>query len=207
MADKVSKRQQRAERNRKKLLRAAMKVFSQRGYHKTTLDEICRRADLAKGTVYQHFSNKKGLFLGLVDSFAAELGKCIADAVGGIADDLGRLQAAITAYVRFHSAHHSFYRLLIHEESSFTKELMERFRRQYFSHLRILEDVLRSGMKNGKMKRMEPRSAAFGLVGMCNSIIFRWLMSEKPYPLEDEVRLILEIFLRGISRQSSRRGV
>jgi len=204
LVDKPSKREQRAERNRKKLLGAAMKVFSQKGYHKATLDEICGRANLGKGTVYQYFGNKKDLFLGIVDSFAAELGKHIADAVGEVEDDVVRLQTAISAYVQFHTAHRSFYRLLIHEESSFAKELMERFRTKYFSHLEILEDVLRSGMKSGKMKKMDARSAAFGLVGMCNSIICRWLMSEKPYPVEREVRMVSEIFLRGISRQKTR---
>lgn len=206
MAEKPTKREQRAERNRKKLLGAAMKVFSQKGYHKATLDEICRRANLGKGTVYQYFENKKDLFLGIVDSLAADLGSRVETAVGGIEDDFRRLKTAITAYVQFHAAHRSFYRLLIHEESSFDKEIHERFRTKYFSHLRILEDILRRGMKNGEMKKMNVRSTTFALVGMCNSVIFRWLMSERNYSLRKEVPLILEIFLRGICIQPGARG-
>lgn len=204
MADKPHKRQQRADRNRKKLLGAAMKVFSQKGYHKATLDEICKRANVAKGTIYQHFSNKKGLFLGLVDSLMTDLGRRVEGAVAEIEDDVIRLRAAISAYVQFSEAHRSFYRLLIHEQSSFSEEIRERFHTRCFSHLEILENVLRGGMKSGKMKKMDPRSAAFGLLGMCNSVIFRWLMSEKRYSLKKEVRLISEIFLWGISRESNR---
>jgi AcrR family transcriptional regulator len=206
LADKLSKRKQRAERNRKKLLSAARKVFSQKGYHKATLDEICKRASLGKGTVYQYFGNKKDLFLGIVDSFAAELGRRTADAVEGIEDDIVRLERAVSAYIQFHAGHRSFYRLLVHEESSFAKEIGERFRTKYFFHLRILEDVFRSGMKKGRMKKMAPRSATFALLGMCNLTIFRWLLSEKPYALKKEVPLILEIFLHGICRQGSRAG-
>ncbi len=204
MSDKPGKRQQRADRNRKKLLNAAMRVFSQKGYHKATLDEICKRASLGKGTVYQYFSNKKGLFLGVADSRLTELGSSIAEAVDGIEDDVARLQTAISAYVQFHAAHRTFYRLLIHEQSSFSNEIRERFRTKYFSHLRTLEDVLRGGMKNGAIKKMSPTGATFALVGMCNATIFRWLMSKKPYPLKKEIPLVLEIFLRGISRQSNR---
>ncbi len=206
MAVAVSKREQRADRNRRKLLRAALKVFSRKGYDRATLDEICRWADLGKGTVYQHFNDKKGLFLAVVDSFAAELGKCIGEAVGGIEDGIRRLEKAVSAYMQFHTAHRSFYRLLIHEESSFAKEIGERFRTKYFFHLRILEDVIHSGMKNGSMKKLDPRSATFALVGMCNLIIFRWLLSEKPYPLNKEIPLVLEIFLRGISTPETRAG-
>ncbi len=206
MAEKRGKREQRAERNRKKLLDAAMKVFSRKGYHKATVDEICRRANLGKGTVYQYFANKKDLFLGIVDSFAAELGEYVADALVGVEDDLARIRTAISAYMEFHCVHRNFYQLVIHEESSFTKELMERFRAEYFSHLQVLEEVIRTGMKNGKMKKMDAGSATFGLVGMCNLTIFRWLLSEEPYPLEREVPLILEIFLYGIVKQRRRAG-
>lgn len=202
MTGKITRRQQRADRNRKRLLSAAMKVFSRKGYHKATLDEICRRANLGKGTIYHHFSDKKGLFLGLVDSFASELGQAVGDAVSGIEDDLARLRTTISAYMQFHSRRRSFYLLLVHEESSFAREIRERFKTKYFYHLRILEEVLRKGMKSGKIKRMNVRTAAFGLVGMCNMIIFRWLMSEKPYPLSRDIPLILEIFLRGVASQA-----
>jgi len=177
-----------------------MKVFSQKGYHKATLDEICRRASLAKGTIYQHFSNKKGLFLGVVDSLLAELGPCVEAAVVKTDDDLLRLQADISAYVQFSEAHRSLYRLLIHEQSSFTKEIRERLHTRCFSHLEILEGVIRQGIKSGKIKKMDVRSAAFGLLGMCNSIIYHRLISDKPYSLDREVGLIVEIVLRGISR-------
>jgi AcrR family transcriptional regulator len=195
-----NKREQRADRNRKKLLMAAMRLFSQKGYHKATLDEICKRARLGKGTIYQHFENKKDLFLGIVDSLSADLGARIAEAVEGIQDDVVKLQKAVLAYMGFHTAHRGFYRLLIHEESSFSKEIHERFRSKCFSHLRILEEVLRGGMESKKLKKTDARSATFALVGMCNFTIFRWIMSEKPYPLDKEVGLILEIFLRGITR-------
>jgi AcrR family transcriptional regulator len=183
-----------------------MKVFSQKGYHRATLDEICRRANLAKGTVYQHFSNKKGLFLDLVDSLLTDLGQSIAEAVDRVEEDVDRVRAAVSAYVGFSEAHRSFYQLLIHEESSFGREIKERFHTKYFSHLRILEEVLRRGMKNGVMKRMDPTGAASALMGICNAAIFRWFISEKPYPLKKEVRLILEIFLRGISLPSRTKG-
>ena len=72
--------------------------------------------------------------------------------------------------------------------------------------MRILEEVFRTGIKKGKLKKMDPGSAAFALVGMCNSLIFRWLMSEEPYPLTRDMPVVLEIFLRGISRDETKGG-
>ena len=98
-----------------------MRVFSQKGYHKATLDEVRRRANLGKGTIYHYFTDKKGLFMGLVDSLLAELGVSVQEAVGGIKDDVARLRTAISAYVQFSEGHRSFCRILIHEQSSFAQ--------------------------------------------------------------------------------------
>ncbi|MDT3700857.1 MAG: TetR/AcrR family transcriptional regulator, partial [Thermincola sp.] len=47
---------------RKKILKAAVKVFSQKGFHAAKVDEIAQLADVGKGTVYEYFSSKEEVF-------------------------------------------------------------------------------------------------------------------------------------------------
>ncbi|WP_333593778.1 helix-turn-helix domain-containing protein, partial [Anaerospora hongkongensis] len=47
---------------REQILDAAYQIFSQKGYHRTTIDEIIALADTGKGTVYNYFVNKEQLF-------------------------------------------------------------------------------------------------------------------------------------------------
>ena len=49
-----------------KILEAALEVFSEKGFHLATVDEIAERADLGKGTLYRYFANKETLFNELV---------------------------------------------------------------------------------------------------------------------------------------------
>lgn len=49
-----------AERNRQRILKAAAKVFTERGFE-ATLDEVARRAGVGVGTVYRRFPDKKSL--------------------------------------------------------------------------------------------------------------------------------------------------
>lgn len=46
---------------RQRLLRAAIELFTTRGYHLTTTPQIARRARLAEGTIYRHFKSKQDL--------------------------------------------------------------------------------------------------------------------------------------------------
>lgn len=51
--------QKRAKRTRKKLKKAALGVFSEKGIDATTVEEITEKADVGKGTLYQHFEDKE----------------------------------------------------------------------------------------------------------------------------------------------------
>ncbi len=57
------------ERTRRRILAAATERFAHHGYRKTSVEDIARRAGIAKGTVYLHFKNKADL---LIHATAAE---------------------------------------------------------------------------------------------------------------------------------------
>lgn len=59
--------------NRARILRAARKVFAQRGYHGATIAEIAGEAGLSNGAVYYNFASKEDLFFALLDEWRAEL--------------------------------------------------------------------------------------------------------------------------------------
>jgi len=59
-------RQLRADDTRKRLFAAASELFATRGYHATTVDEIARRAGVAKGTFFVHFATKHAVISDLV---------------------------------------------------------------------------------------------------------------------------------------------
>ena len=53
---------------RERILSAAMTVFGQKGWQKTSLDEVAMVAGMTKGAIYWHFRNKNDLFFALLDA-------------------------------------------------------------------------------------------------------------------------------------------
>lgn len=49
------------------LIDIATLLFSEKGYHKVSLEEIVQTAQLTRGAVYHHFKNKKGLFFAVFE--------------------------------------------------------------------------------------------------------------------------------------------
>ena len=55
--------QKRAVETREKLLKSALELYTVKGYHSTTVDEIAKNAGLSTGVAYRYFKNKKDLLL------------------------------------------------------------------------------------------------------------------------------------------------
>lgn len=56
-------KQRRGEKTRDKILKMALKLFSEKGYDNVTVDEIVSKTGTSKGSFYQHFSAKSDIFL------------------------------------------------------------------------------------------------------------------------------------------------
>src|SRR5690242_20880879 len=62
----ASSRSERAAERRGAIIEAAMEEFIARGFAATRLDDIARRAGVAKGTIYLHFKDKESMFEELI---------------------------------------------------------------------------------------------------------------------------------------------
>ena len=86
-----------------RLIRAALELFSSRGYHDTTTAQIAKKAGVAEGTIYRHFPSKQQLLNELYRAALRWAAKAIEDS-GGTALPRARLaqvaQALIEGAVR-----------------------------------------------------------------------------------------------------------
>ncbi|HEX2997610.1 MAG TPA: TetR/AcrR family transcriptional regulator [Anaerolineales bacterium] len=69
--------QQRSEETRSRILEAAIKLFSNRGYNKASVDDICAEAGISKGAFYHHFESKQALFRALLNTWLQAIDNAI----------------------------------------------------------------------------------------------------------------------------------
>ncbi len=68
-------RQRRSQEKRKRLKDAALQLFRSRGYERTSVEQITKRANLATGSFYQHYRSKQQLLLAFMDELLAAMGQ------------------------------------------------------------------------------------------------------------------------------------
>jgi AcrR family transcriptional regulator len=101
----TSRHERRKAQTRRQLLDAARARFVAHGYDATRPQDIAREADVAVGTFYLHFADKRAAFIAFTDEAAAELMECVrAHALGArdFAEGLLRSFEAIVAYSDAH---------------------------------------------------------------------------------------------------------
>src|SRR5262245_12811655 len=79
-AEAAGARTGRRNERRAAILAAALEEFAARGFAATRLDDVARRADVAKGTIYLYFRDKEALFQELVRTMLSPLVGTIAGA-------------------------------------------------------------------------------------------------------------------------------
>jgi len=79
------------QRRTEAILDSAFEVFSAKGYHNATVDDIAQNAGISKGTCYQYFSGKEDIFLATMDRTVDRLMAEAEAAADGATDPLQRL--------------------------------------------------------------------------------------------------------------------
>jgi AcrR family transcriptional regulator len=84
---------------------AASELFAQRGYDRTSLDEVAERAGVTKVIVYRHFASKKDLYLQLLATHRDELLRTLADGMASHAPLRDRVPAVADAWFSYVETH------------------------------------------------------------------------------------------------------
>lgn len=99
MTSAPNKHQQKTEATRRKLLQAALRIFSRDGFERARLEDIAAEAGHTRGAFYANFATKEDLFLALLEQQAAKRCAKIYKALEGTATPESRLDAVRSYYL------------------------------------------------------------------------------------------------------------
>jgi AcrR family transcriptional regulator len=194
------------------IVAAAFEEFSAHGFAATRLDDVARRAGIAKGTIYLHFKNKEVLFGAVVRSLIRpvfeEFG-AFAGEFGGTAEELLRqfFTRQYAEVVRSEKARR-IVRLLIAESGNFP-QVAEIYRREVIEPgLNGIRLILEKGCVAGEFERT--KAMEFPQILLAPAILaVVWMLvlgKRRPLDLDGYFAAHLEFLLRGLKASGDSRG-
>jgi len=184
---------------REAILRAAIKVFAQRGYFNSKVADIAKEAGIADGTVYLYFKSKDEILHSIFDrameEFIAEGKREIAE----IEQADKRLERIAQLHLEKLGADRDL-AVVFQVELRGSTKFMEEFSGGGFAeYLDIIRRTIAEGQKAGIFRAdLKPITAAKILYGALDEMVTNWILSKRAYPLAPMADEVLKVFFGGI---------
>lgn len=166
------------EQRRQEILRAAIRLFAERGLENVTYGDIAQAARLSRPLIYFYFPDLETLFLEAVIVGSSKVHQRFQHAVRPGLSGLDQIMAIGVAYVQFARDEPQLFQLLAHQETkpSATEAghpLEEECHRSFAAVMGLLVAALQKGIRDGSIRRDlgDPAKVAVCLWGLTHGLI------------------------------------
>jgi AcrR family transcriptional regulator len=182
---------------RDQILTAAASIFSEKGFHATSMQEIANSVDLQKASLYHHVSSKQEILLALLDQALDLLIDQISQVVAQPIPPDEKLSTAIEVYLKTLLSQRGLAAVLLFEHRSLSVELQSRHlpRRDRFEQL--WREIIKEGVAIGVFDCEDPSQSVRALLGAMNWTLTWYRTNRRLTPLEIS-ELTSNLFLHGI---------
>jgi AcrR family transcriptional regulator len=192
------RRERKKARTRQAIYEAAMALFVARGYDAVTVEEVCRSADVAKGTFFLHFPTKDALLSEYGREATDDLRARLATHRGGA---VSALRLALRTLAERAERHTEIVRLIVRETMARPEAIRENTELGRGLGT-LLADIVRGGQATGELRRnVVPEIAAAVLVGSYFTIVNVWATGTERFDLSDAVDQALRLVLGGLRKE------
>ena len=186
-----------------RILKQAMRLFLEKGYHGTSIDDITQAAGLTKGALYWHFRSKEDLLKRIVEEFEKRF---LDGLIQAVKDVRGDTHDKFEKFFRYNAAFSYYNRELCVSFTTLAAELVgahhgtePEFRRIYKKYQKFLSHLLLQGKKEKVFKKeIDPDLAALIIIAFNDGILIRWFMNRNEIDGEAYVNTFKKIMLKGL---------
>ena len=194
------------EQRRAEILEAALSLFSSKGFHETTMEEVAREAGVAKGTIYLYFQSKEHLLLALKREFMQGLTDVVADMVadaielleaGKQADYRDIIDDIFEGVVDYHRKRRAEVEVVVRQSPSpdLVHEALELER----DYLGLVTSAFRTGMEYGLVHTEDPEMTAHLVTAAIRDNIATCLCYSEPDDLDRLVEASKQMLYKALA--------
>lgn len=188
------------------ILDAAQQVFSKKGFHQATVEEIAETAGVGKGTVYLYFPSKKEILVALIEERLKELTRALEERVeaagAGLRNYTEKLRQAISFQMEVLRRSQDFLTVMFRDIGELGQELDKRTREARRAFIAVVEAVIHEGTRKGEFRNIDPRLASYAIEGMIIHGAVGLTVGEGTQLTDEHVSQVVDLCLHGIVRGS-----
>jgi AcrR family transcriptional regulator len=205
------RRKRERENRRNAILKAARKLFFEKGFKPVTVESIAKKAELSKGSIYLYYNSKEEIYTQILLSDIDKFHERIADILPGTSNGYSASEALFKlagVYVDFFLNDRELFRILmtfmLHTtDMNLPEDLNTHIIKTTNQTINIIEQIFRYGVDRGEfpqtMNFRLNRNAIWGLLnGIISLHIFTGIESKRVEVIHSTIKAGLDIYIRGL---------
>jgi AcrR family transcriptional regulator len=184
---------------RQDILRTAARLFQQRGYDATSMNDVAAALKLSKGGLYHHFQSKDEMLFHIMSHAMDITEERVIKVVRGIqTGPEERLRTLIRLHIEVVlSVRDREITVMLHENHPLPPSLRKQINARKKDYIHFVEGLIGDVQKaRGSRGTVTPRAAALALLGMINWI-YQWYKPEGRLQAQDLIPQYTELFFAG----------
>lgn len=182
------------------ILSTARRMFAERGYHGTNLNDVANEVGIARGTIYLHFATKDELLAAIIKNADEQLLNVLNDVIKPEDNPLDKLKKIFGEYLRTCLEYEDLIRVMSHElRKAAGSRLYENHNNPSVTDLveKTIEEAKKKGMVDPMINTMIAANAFFSLVTIQT---FRETR-EKGLGVDEVIDSAMRIYFKGIAKE------
>ena len=190
---------------RQNILKAALNLFSEKGYATTTLAEIAQSADVTRGAIYWHFEDKADLFNSLASEVSLRREVVIQQAIaegGAFTEIFHRILAQLLRDVEERPDVQAVMKLSLFQSGSLPELEESRVLRLETNRAMInnMAAFLQQGVESGAVRpEIDPYDAARTALALHQGLAMLWLYDPTAFSLAKRASALADLYIQGIA--------
>jgi len=205
----LEERRKRERENRKNvILKAARKLFLEKGFKTVTVESIARKAELSKGSIYLYYNSKEEIYTQILLSDIDKFHNHIADLLQNPSNASEALVRLADIYVDFFLNERELFRILmtfmLHTtDMNLPQDLNKQIIKTTNRTIGIIEEIFNYGIERGEFPAtINVRQNRNAIWGMLNGVISLYLFigneTKRAEVIHSTIRAGLNTYIRGI---------
>lgn len=153
-------------KTKRKIFETSMKLFAEKGYDATSIEEITATVGVAKGTLYYHFSSKEEIFKFLVEEGVRLLKNSISIKTAKLTNSLDKLKAIILIEIKILVKYEDFMRIILSEIWG-TSQRSKMCKEYLFEYIQMIQEIVEEGIKKHEIINSDPNVIASRYFWFC----------------------------------------
>lgn len=195
------------DRRRRQIADAAVQLFIEKGFHKTTTRQIAGAAGFSIGSLYEYFASKEDILYLVCESIHAEVERGVTMAMSQATGGQDALSAVIREYFKVCDRMSDFILLIYQETQSLPIQWQKRVLENELRITGLFIEALARIASTGELPNLDDRSlelTAHNIVVLGHMWTFRRWFLTRHYSIEDYINLQTKLILGMCSKKEEK---